>query len=251
MQQASVTMSAQPLTLSVVICAYNEQDWIGAALASLMQQQRKPDEIIVVDNNSTDATAQIVDGFIAEHPDRQIVRVFQPVQGLHHAREAGWRAATSDIIVMTDADITFPANWLQIVEREFADSSLDAITGIIRYSDAHPVINWATWISDQLYQPEGIGKLMTREYNLTGGNSAYRRRVLESVNGYIDKPKEMLEDRYISGKVQSAGFRVRFVRHNKVWHTFRRYKKNGWRGYLQYIFFYSPENIWADHLAQE
>lgn len=244
-------MSNQRLTLTVVICAYNEQDWIGRALGSLLHQQRKPDEVIVVDNASTDATGQIVDDFAAQHPALNVRRVMQPIKGLHHAREAGWRAAAGDIVVMTDADITFPPDWLHIIESSFADESVDAITGIIRYNDAHPVINWVTWISDQLYQPEGIGKLITKEYNLTGGNSAYRRRVLEAVDGYTGKPKDVLEDRHISSKVQRAGYTVCFVRQCKVWHTFRRYKKNGWRGYLQYIFLYEPEEIWADHLAQE
>ena len=44
-------------------------------------------------------------------------------------REAGWRATTGDIVINTDADITFPENWLQIVEKTFSDPGIDAITG--------------------------------------------------------------------------------------------------------------------------
>jgi glycosyltransferase involved in cell wall biosynthesis len=243
-------MSAKPLTMTVVICAHNEQDWIGRCLASLLEQRRLPDEIVVVDNASTDATADVIQAFIAAHPHSNIVKVDQPRKGLHHAREAGWRAAHGDIIVMTDADITFPADWLQIVETAFADWSVDAITGTVRYNDAHPLVNWVTWISDQLYQPERIGRWMTKEYILSGGNSAYRRKVLETVGGYVDKPQEMLEDRYMSGRIQQLGFKVKFVRANKVWHTFRRYQKEGWRGYLRYMFFYDTDTIYSDHLSE-
>jgi glycosyltransferase involved in cell wall biosynthesis len=243
------TEPSSKLTLSVVICAYNEQEWITRALDSLLEQRRRPDEVIVVNNASTDNTEQTVRQFISAHPDLNTRLVFQAQKGLHHAREAGWRATTSDIVVMTDADITFPPDWLQIVEQAFTDPSVDAITGIVRYNDTSPVINWITWICDQLYQPEGVGRLMVKEYVLNGGNSAYRRRVLEAVNGYADKPRDLLEDRHMSHKIQSAGYKISFVRNNKVWHTFRRFKKEGFRGYLKYIFFYSPENVYPDHLA--
>src|SRR5262245_39034111 len=122
------------LSISVVICAHNEQDWITKTLASLTEQKRSADEIIVVNNASTDDTQAVVQGFIADHPDCPITIVYEAKKGLHHAREAGWRAAHGDVIVNTDADITFPANWLQIIEKAFADPDLAAITGIVRYN---------------------------------------------------------------------------------------------------------------------
>lgn len=236
-------------SISVVICAYNEEAWLGRTLQSLLQQSRQADEIIVVNNASTDGTPEVIDRFAASHPDHCIRRVDQPLKGLHHAREAGWRAAQGDILVMTDADITFPADWLRNIENAFQDLSIDALTSSVRYQDAPAFINWVTWITDQLYQPERIGRFITKSYCLNGGNSAYRRSVLEAVNGYTGKPANLLEDRHMSKKIQDAGYRIRFDRTNNVWHTFRRYQKDGWRGYLNYIFFYEPEHIYADHLA--
>src|SRR5690606_4226854 len=109
------------LTMSVVICAYNEQDWILRTLESLFQQARRPEMIVVVDNASTDQTAARVQAFITAHPQQKIKLVHETQQGLHFAREAGWRATDTDIVVMTDADITFPVDWLQIIERTFND----------------------------------------------------------------------------------------------------------------------------------
>src|SRR5439155_132629 len=137
----------------------------------------------------------------------------------------------SDIVVMTDSDITFPKNWLKIVEKAFSDSEADAVTGIVRYQDALPIINWVTWACDQVYQPEGVGRLITKEYVLNGGNSAYRRSVLEAVNGYVNKPKDLLEDRFMSKQITEGGYKIKFVRNMKVWHSFRRFSKEGWRGY--------------------
>src|SRR3954466_7049469 len=96
------------LSLSVVICAFNEQDLITKTLASLLEQARPADEIVVVNNASTDNTEAVVQRFIDEHPGQPIIMVHEAKKGLHQAREAGWRASRGDVIVMTDADITFP-----------------------------------------------------------------------------------------------------------------------------------------------
>jgi hypothetical protein len=97
-------------------------------------------------------------------------------------------------------------------------------------------------------QPEGLGKLVTKTYHVNGGNSAYRRSALEAVNGYLDKPQGTFEDLHIAAKLQASNFVIRFVRRNKVLHTFRRFNKDGWRGYMRYLFFYTAENVYPDHL---
>jgi len=238
------------LRLSVVLCAFNEQDWLGNTLRSLLDQDRKADEIIVVNNASTDRTAEVVREFIRVHPQAGIHLVEEPVKGLHHARETGWRSATGDIIVTSDADIRFPRQWLQIYESQFKQHpEIAAMTGPVRYYDALFFINWITWIFEKINQPEGIGRFFTKRYNINGGNSAYRRSALLAVNGYLDKPNGIFEDMHMAAKLQDAGYQIRFVANNGVWHTFRRFNKDGWRGYWRYIFAYTAENVYPDHLA--
>jgi hypothetical protein len=62
-------------------------------------------------------------------------------------------------------------------------------------------------------------------------------------------PKGTFEDRHISTKLQDANFQIRYLWKNEVWHTFRRFNKDGWRGYMKYLFFYTAENVYPDHLA--
>ncbi|HLY27623.1 MAG TPA: glycosyltransferase family 2 protein [Aggregatilineales bacterium] len=237
------------MKLSVTICAYNEQDWVNGTLESLLTQQRRPDEIIVVNNASTDNTAEIVQRFLESHPEWNIRLIYEGKKGLHHARETAWRSATGDIVVTTDADIRFPNKWLQIFEEEFAvHPDVAAMSGPVRYYDALPFINWFTWFFEQINQPQGIGKLFSNTYHLNGGNSAYRRLALEAVNGYLDKPRDLVEDMHIQAKLSAANFALRYVRRNKVWHTFRRFNKDGWRGYVRYMFGYTLENVYADQL---
>lgn len=240
-----------PEKISVVICAYNEQDFIADTIKSLSQQRRLPDEVIVVNNASTDNTADVIQACIEEYPQLNIRLINEQKKGLHHAREAGWRQAIGDIIAMTDADIRFPEDWLEIIEASFEDQEVGAITGIVRYPEAPKFIDWVTWVCDQLYQPEGIGKMITKEYVLNGGNSAYRRSTLEVVDGYLGKPDDVLEDRHMSHQIHEANIKIIFVRELKVWHSFRRFEKDGWRGYMNYIFFYTPENVYPDHLELE
>ena len=101
------------LTISTIVCAYNEADYIGPCLQSLCRQSRPPDEILVVNNASTDETAAIA-------ADVTGVRVIdEPQKGLVRAREAGRLAATGDLLVYLDADCRAPEDWLRRVERRF------------------------------------------------------------------------------------------------------------------------------------
>lgn len=241
---------ASKLSIAVVICAFNEQDWIAKTLASLIEQKRPADEIIVVNNASTDGTEAAVQRFMAEHPDLPVRIVNESKKGLHRARETGWRAAKSDIVVTTDADIRFPPQWLQKYEEVLlARPEISAFTGPVRYYDALFFINWVTAFFERTNVPEGIGKRWSERYYVNGGNSAYRRTALEAVDGYLDMPKGTFEDRFISTKLQDANFQVRYAWNNPVWHTFRRFNKDGWRGYMKYLFFYTAENVYPDHLA--
>ena len=86
------------LFISVVIAAYNSAAQIGRAIGSVLAQTRPADEIIVVDDGSTDATAEVVQSFEAA----RLIR--QANAGAAAARNAGIRAATGNWIAFLDAD---------------------------------------------------------------------------------------------------------------------------------------------------
>jgi len=116
------------MKVSVVIPAYNEEEYLGTCLVSLMDQTEKPDEIIVVDNNSTDKTAEIAKRFGVK-----IVR--ETVQGITPARNAGFNSAQYEIIARTDADSRVPKNWIQRIKKQFEDPNLIAYSGPVVYQD--------------------------------------------------------------------------------------------------------------------
>ncbi len=117
------------MKISVVIPVHNEQDYIEACIKSLLNQTRLPDEIIIVDNNSTDNTVQIVQ----KYP--QVKLIHEKKQGITPARNAGYTAATGDVIVRTDADSQPPRGWVRRIEQLFTKEPIDALTGPLRYYD--------------------------------------------------------------------------------------------------------------------
>ena len=100
------------LRVSVVIPVYNEEAYIGACLESLMKQNVKPDEIIVIDNNSTDNSVAIAQ----KYPVRII---HEKIQGMTPARNRGFNEARYAIIARTDADTILPVTWIKRIKKNF------------------------------------------------------------------------------------------------------------------------------------
>lgn len=125
-----------PLSVAIVIPAYNEERFIGRCLDTCIDQTSVADEIIVVNNKSTDATASIVRRYQAEYPHLNIRLLEQnEYQGIAPTRNCGFDAARSDIIGRIDADSLLAQDWVETVRRRFADPAVDAATGPVLYYD--------------------------------------------------------------------------------------------------------------------
>ncbi|MCC7236886.1 MAG: glycosyltransferase family 2 protein [Bryobacterales bacterium] len=129
--------------LSVVICTYNRAGALDGALRSLMAIHDPPGEtweLVIVDNNSTDDTPAAVERLAAGA--RVPVRyVFEPEQGVGHARNRGAREARGEWVVYTDDDVEFHRDWLANLYRTMRESGPAAIGGRVMAvwpSDARP-----------------------------------------------------------------------------------------------------------------
>jgi len=107
------------LTISVVIPCYNEEDGIRHVYEGMPSYV---DEVVVVDNNSTDRTAEVARSLGARV-------VFQPRKGYGAAYQAGLPAATGDIIATLDGDGTYPADEIALLVDALEDRKLDFISG--------------------------------------------------------------------------------------------------------------------------
>lgn len=107
------------LKVSVVIPCYNEEDGIRSVIESMPPYV---DEVVVVDNNSTDRTGEIARALGA-------VVVFQARKGYGAAYQAGLPAATGDVIATLDGDGTYPADEIGSLVEQLEDRKLDFISG--------------------------------------------------------------------------------------------------------------------------
>ncbi|WP_299361693.1 glycosyltransferase [uncultured Paracoccus sp.] len=113
-------------SVSVVVCTRDRPSDLRRCLASLNACEPAPAEIIVVDNApSTDATSAVV----REFPDVRYIS--EPRPGLSHARNAGARAASGEIIAYTDDDVEVRPDWIGALVAPFADLSVACVTGIV------------------------------------------------------------------------------------------------------------------------
>jgi glycosyltransferase involved in cell wall biosynthesis len=123
-------------TISVIIPVYNDAEFLRACLAALAAQTRTADEIIVVDNASTDASAQV-----AKNGGAHVVR--EPQRGIAPATAAGFDAASGDILARLDADSVPSPTWLATIER-ILDGQPDAsaLTGTASFYGGTAFARW-------------------------------------------------------------------------------------------------------------
>jgi glycosyltransferase involved in cell wall biosynthesis len=119
------------LSISVVVVTRNRAEWLKDALNSLTRQSRQPDEVVVVDNGSTDHTKEVVSSF----SDRLTMKyVYEAIRGIPRARNAGIRNTTGDIIAFIDDDCVADEDWLRYVEIPFVrDPNIGVVGGELSY----------------------------------------------------------------------------------------------------------------------
>jgi len=124
------------LKLSLIIPVYNEERHIRNCLDAVAAQTDMPDEVIVVDNNSTDKTIEIAKSYDF------VTVVVETKQGRGHARSAGFNAAKHEILGRIDADSRIAVDWVARVRKRFSeDQELDGLAGI-GYTVFLPGINF-------------------------------------------------------------------------------------------------------------
>jgi GT2 family glycosyltransferase len=113
-------------SVSVVVCTRDRPQDLRRCLAALAACEPRPAEVIVVDNApATDATSAVVREFAGVRYLRE------PRPGLSHARNAGARAASGEVVAYTDDDVEVRSDWVGSLALPFADPSVACVTGIV------------------------------------------------------------------------------------------------------------------------
>lgn len=187
------------LSLSLVIPAYNEAGYVKACLDSVAAQTEMPDEVIVVDNNSTDATARIA----SRYPF--VTLICEKRQGLRFSRNTGLDAARGDILGRIDADTQLGPDWVATARRSFERLGTQAMTGPCYYHDMP--FTGVSHKLDTLFRG-----LIYRESEpvLYGSNMLVSREVWYSIRDEVCMDGEFFEDCDMTIHLQEQGYAVTY-----------------------------------------
>ncbi len=195
------------MRLSFVIPAYNEEEYIGECLEAIVaQRQGLPYdiEVIVVNNNSTDRTEEVV----RHYPGVKIVE--EKKKGIVFARRAGYNASTGDLIANVDADNRIPRGWIRKVMEAFEDDkALVALSGPLVYYDSPFRVRFMTRL---FYSMSFILNTLAPWLFpvVQGGNFVVRRTALEKIGGYRTEIDFYGEDTDIAQRMNKVG-KVKFT----------------------------------------
>jgi glycosyltransferase involved in cell wall biosynthesis len=189
------------LRISVVIPVRDDAAPLERCLAALRRQTRTPDEVIVVDNASSDASATI-----AVSGGARVVRCAEI--GIPQAASAGYDAATGDLILRLDADCVPPPTWVDEAERPFLHSpDLLAASGPARFTDGPRALRWTSAVYLGGYGLAAGAALGHRP--LFGSNLAMRteawRAVCQEVHRHHTETHDDLDLSYHLGDLGRVG----------------------------------------------
>ncbi|MEV7445384.1 glycosyltransferase [Streptomyces sp. NPDC091204] len=204
------TPVTEPVT--VLVPAYNELECIANTLESLAASDH-PIEVIVIDDGSTDGTADIV-----EEMDLPFVRLIRQVNGgKPSALNTGIAAASYDIIVMMDGDTVFEPSTVRELVQPFGDPSIGAVAGNAKVGNRDSLIG--AWQHIEYVLGHNLDRRMYDMLGviptIPGAVGAFRKEALREVGGMSDDT--LAEDTDITIAVLCEGWRVVYAEHARAW----------------------------------
>jgi glycosyltransferase involved in cell wall biosynthesis len=183
-------MSTTPL-VSIVIPTYKRARALPRVIASALNQTCPAPryEVLVIDNNSPDDTAQVIEAIARRHPGR-VRRILEMRQGVSHARQAGIDQARGQIVAFFDDDVWVADNWVEtIVDALQSHPNVQCVGGKVLPQWSAPPPAWLTpdhWgpLALQNYGDQPILMSSCNPRGLISANLACRKDVLQRVGGF-------------------------------------------------------------------
>ncbi|WP_370835687.1 glycosyltransferase family 2 protein [Clostridium tertium] len=210
--------------VSVVIPNYNGEKYINKCLDSLLNQSLGPDEIIIVDNKSTDGSLELIN---SEFRDKVYIISLEKNTGFSVAVNEGIRASNSEFVVLLNNDTELDKDWLKelyaVMQKD--NKMFSCCSKMIRYDnrniiddagDEYSILGWSF--------KRGDGKTIDK-YNKTeevfsscAGAAIYRKSILDEIGYFDENFFAYLEDIDISYRAKSFGYKNYYSHKAKVYH---------------------------------
>jgi glycosyltransferase involved in cell wall biosynthesis len=205
--------------VSIILPARNEEGFIGKCLDSLIKQDYENYEIIVIDDSSDDATGEIISEYAKR--DSKIIPVSarpkpEGWMGKNWACMEGYRRATGELLLFTDADTNHSKNVLSLAVAHLISFNLDALSAIPK------MLTFDFWTKITL--PMISTFLHTRFSALNVNNPSkktgyffgsffiMRKKTYEEVGMHEGVKQEIIEDGALGKKVKELGYKIKMVR---------------------------------------
>ena len=177
----ATTLDSRPPDLSIVICTRNRAGQLRGTLDSLMAMKtNRPWEAILVDNGSTDGTADVIHRAAEAEPRIRYVR--EDKTGLGPARDCGWRTARAGILSWTDDDCYLAEDYVDSVLAAFDDRpDVGVVGGRILLFDPDDA---RVTIDERDYPVEIAPRTFVEAGAFKGANLSFRREALAAIGGF-------------------------------------------------------------------
>lgn len=201
------------MKVSVVVTVLNEEKSIDRLINALTHQTKKPDEIIIVDGGSLDATASLVSNFQFPISSKKTkVKLFIKPGNRSVGRNYGIEMSRNETIAVTDAG-GYPArDWLAWITTPFRDKAVKIVSGYYRSLAQTPfekcITPYFLVMPDKLY--EGM------EFLPSSRSLAFRKSIWEKVGGYPEGSSHN-EDLVFDYNLKKAGVKFYFEPEAIVW----------------------------------
>lgn len=198
------------MKISIALCTYEGATFLPAQLASILTQHRLPDEVVVRDDGSTDATPRVIAEFAAKARFPVRTSASPKRAGSTASFEAAIRLCEGDLVVLCDQDDVWRADRLASLERAAEATDADLL-----FSDATFIDEDGGRLAGSLWRRIGFTPgerravdrgdafgVLIRHNVVTGATAAFRSRVREQV---LPIPEGVVHDRWIAAIIAAGG----------------------------------------------
>ena len=189
--------------VSLYVPCYNGAPWLADCLDALLAQTRPADEVLVIDDGSTDESAAIA----ARYAGRVRLVAHAGNRGLAVARNTALEVARGEIVASVDADVRVTPDWLGRLLTAFTSPRVAAAGGRLEEANRQRLAD--AWRAAHMAQHAGDFPLLNPPV-LPGANVAVRPEVVRALGGYDESFRTNYEDADLQHRLQAAGFHCRY-----------------------------------------
>lgn len=186
--------------VSVYIPAYNVAEFLPRAIAGVLAQTHRADEILVIDDGSRDATCEIA----ARCPGVTLLR-HDRNRGLGAARNTAFQSARNALVASLDADCVPEPQWLASLLPPFADPQVAGVGGFLTEGVQRTVAD--RWRRAHMPQEWGEAPLRNPRF-LYGCNNVFRKAAVLEAGGYDERMRTNGEDTDLSQRLRARGWHL-------------------------------------------